>query len=117
MKLLQAAHLLSTFPEPETLDQEATDALLQTAEAFLRGGGSVTLTEWGCLTQVSQSALIIAGNKIRTEQAAKIGHATEGPEAVADVMSEVDGGLTKARLNLAVAVAAAAENSKGQLVN
>lgn len=95
---------------------EAGAALVAVAVEFLRGGGAVSLAEWGRLLPAERAALAAAGTALRAEAAAAVGYASLGPYAAAEVLSPADGGAAKEAITLAQGLARAVEAARGAVV-
>ena len=62
------------------------------AYQFLRGGGTVSLSEAVGLSPRSGAALSVAGHRLHVERAVNVGLACEGDTGRAQVRAEIDGG-------------------------
>jgi hypothetical protein len=110
MKLIRAAGIqISTPPESDDVHR----VLVESAMAFLRGGGCVSLTEWSELTTVEQAALARAGLVLAVEDILSAATASEGPEGYAAVAALADGGQTKRDMLARQAAAYAARQVSG----
>lgn len=90
-------------------------ALVDEAERFLRAGGSLSLTDWSALSEISRRALAEAGDRIRFAVAGLIGAAglsTDHALAIAEG-GEVDPDALRIRLALEKATKRAAERISG----
>jgi len=103
MKLLKALgyripfrlRLARLFGRNVSLQGEHLPALLKEgAKGFLRGGGYVTLEEWGGLLEEEQAALIAAGEELRLADAVQIGTAGQSKADAAALFAGLDGGET-----------------------
>tara|TARA_Y100000310_G_scaffold340657_1_gene437216 strand:- start:9 stop:386 length:378 start_codon:yes stop_codon:yes gene_type:complete len=74
------------------LPEATKEVLSQEAEAFLRAGGVVTMDLWEDLSLESKAAFVIAGNRLRIENAVRVGMAAQSEEMACRVMSDADGG-------------------------
>ena len=78
--------------DDEELSEEIKEVLAQEAEAFLLASGAMTMDLWSTLSFASKGAFILAGTRLRTDMAVKIGLAAQGEKMACRVMSQVDGG-------------------------
>lgn len=101
MLLLIAAGIVK-LPElqPEQLE-EVHRRLVDEATSWLRTGVRMTAAERALLTPIEVAALAAAADRISAMEAARIGIATQGLRAAAEVMSGVDGGRTAANMDAA----------------
>lgn len=88
---------LTKYPE---LTDNAADVLSAHAELFLRGGGTLTLTDWAMMVADEREAFTDAGERIRLESITLAGMASSSPLAAADIYKHIDGGDLKIRLVL-----------------
>jgi len=90
------AEALGLYGEPEQWKlEEAEDrisALKKGALQFLRGGGSVSVIEWGALSELERAMLAVAGDELRTARTLQLARALSGPEGEASVMAVLDEG-------------------------
>ncbi len=82
------------------LTAEAFDVVVAHIEFFARGGGTVPWNLWKSLGADTRAAFVAAFEKVRAEDAAAIGMASQGPRQAAQVMSVSDGGDLSCRLSL-----------------
>lgn len=106
MKLLNAAKLTAQI-EME-LPDEQLEILLTQADAFLRAGGHVSLSEWLELTAIERSAMMVAGDRLAFQNAALTGQASQGPDGLAETIAPIDNGETREAIALTRAAEAAA---------
>lgn len=83
-----------------SLTAETFDVVVRHLELFARGGGTVPWTLWSSLGTDTKAAFVAAFEKVRAEEAAAIGIASQGPRQAAQVMSVSDGGDLDCRLAL-----------------
>ena len=74
------------------LEEEARELLVESAEHFLRAGGTVTLTEWEGLSMDSRSAFVTAGDRQRALAAYLFGAAARSKAEGLAILSTADGG-------------------------
>ena len=74
--------------------QEARDLLENFFGRFLLSGGTITLTEWINMSQLSRLAAQDAGERVWAERCAAIGLASQDPSSAARVLAAADGGET-----------------------
>lgn len=94
------------------LSQKEMNLLVGEVEAFLRGGGRFSWTEWRGLCQEARDAAVAAGNRIRLQDALLLAAATEGPDAAAALGQPLDGGQMLAD-RVVAAAAARVRNENG----
>jgi hypothetical protein len=104
---------------PFDVEQESVKALLtdrqRLAAQFLRiPGATVTVMDWRSLDNFDKVALIRAGMEVEAERLYKQSQVLSGdPIALADAISEADGGMLRDRLRLTQAVAKASARMVG----
>jgi len=86
-----------------SLSAAAKKTLIDHYEAFLRVG-RLSFAEWDGLDLHDQAALLVAQKRIDIERAIMTAKAMEGPEAIASLMREVDGGTEHVRVVVTKAV-------------
>lgn len=89
MRLIEASGLGKLDPaDLEVLSER----LVEESILFLKGGGTVSLTEWGLLTEPERIALATAGHQMRAEMALAIGKAIDpaGAAELAQHLGEED---------------------------
>lgn len=91
------------------LADEDEGKIFDQADAFIRAGGTVSLSEWLNLMPVEKAALVAAGNIIRTEQARDIARGFLNPEWLAKLEAELGDENAQPRLKLEDALNKAAE--------
>ena len=98
MKLMQA---IGATPQASEDDlKKVYNNLIQAAAIFMRGGGSLSFSEWCDLMPVEKQAFADAGDAVWSMRAAAIGTASQSPEGAAKVMSPADGGQAANKLEL-----------------
>lgn len=90
------------------LDEPARAALFQECLRAVRAGVRPNLAEWESLEPVEQDAFLEANELHEKEVAAWEGLATQSPEGLRHVISEMDGGAMDSHLLLEEATARAA---------
>lgn len=99
------AFILTTGMVPsDSLDDEAMEILVSHAEAFLRAGGVLSISDWGALTEDSRSAFIAAGNAIQRDKAVLLSKTLQSPTHALYIKSQNDDGeeLVSHALSLAM---------------
>ena len=74
------------------LSADAFDVLVGHLAMFARGGGTITWNVWKRLRSDTKAGLVAAFERVRAEDAALIGIASQGPRQAARVLSPSDGG-------------------------
>ncbi len=87
---------------------------LETLRGFVRVGGVPSFERWIALPEEVRAALIDEAERIRVEQAVRIGTAAHGPEAAAEILADIDGGELKRRLSLARSAARILDSEKAR---
>ncbi len=108
--LMQAAGVALS----DSQEQELEPLLIETAMAFLRSGGGLSLQDYALLGPASRAAFARAGDMLRATSAAQHGTAAAGPDGVARVLAELDGGQTAADLAVARIADKAAKRLAGK---
>lgn len=110
MRLYEAVGMI----KPDADSDESVEKATGGARAFLLGGGTLSLIEWGTLSEGEQAALANAGDEIRREAACWAGIVSNNPamaEVVQGAISEED--LVAETAVLQLANAGAARLTKG----
>jgi hypothetical protein len=89
---------------PDNLSDDAKAALIDAATAFLRAGGSIRLSDWADLDAAERAAFEEASIIAEVAKAARLAVALSGPDGLARVLAEVDGGDASAQLACEAAV-------------
>ncbi len=76
----------------DQLSPQAFDVLVGHLALFARGGGFVSWDLWRRLKADTRAGLVAAFERVRAEDAASIGIASQGPRQAARVLSASDGG-------------------------
>lgn len=103
----------------QPFDVEACKEVLEhrrkLAVSFLKiPGATVTLTDWRTLDDLDKAALVQAGAEVEAEKLYKLSQIfSKDPIAIADAISEADGGILRDRLRLNEAVSKAAQRLGG----
>ena len=66
--------------------------LVETADQFLRGGGTLSLRDWALLTVESRAAFTVIGGRMSVEKAVLTGIAGQGLAAALGMYSAIDDG-------------------------
>ncbi len=82
------------------LDDAAYDVMVDQLTLFARAGGVITWNLWTRIGTQSRAALIEAFERVKAEEAAAIGLATQGPRQAAQILSAADGGDLSCELAL-----------------
>ena len=88
-------------------DDSVLLVLQESAEAFLRAGGHLTLSEWEGLGAASRGAFVVGGNRIARERAVLSGLASSSQAMAAQILAANDGGEMQIQQALAQALDAA----------
>lgn len=76
----------------KTLAGQSFDVVVNHLTIFARGGGVITWDVWRRLTPDTKAALVAAFERVRAEDAASIGMASQGPRQAARILSASDDG-------------------------
>jgi len=74
------------------IEDDARDILIENAMEFLRGGGSLSLSDWESLSDDSRAAFCTAGDRMRSVTAYLGGISSMSRTDALSVLSAADGG-------------------------
>jgi hypothetical protein len=80
--------------------EELLELLVEDAETFLLGGGTIDLATWSTLGKLSRDAFAAAGERIRRAEATFAAIASRGPLEAEAVAEGLDGGDVQVRAAL-----------------
>ena len=84
----------------DSLSADSFDVVVDHLAHFARGGGWVTWDLWRRLKTDTRAALMAAFERIKAEDAAAVGLASQGPKEAAQILSAADGGDLSCELTL-----------------
>lgn len=99
--LLQAAGVLRPEGEPT---EALMERLVSEATRMLRARVVLSPADWLLLSAEERDAFAAAGEGLAVVDAIRLGTASQGPRAAAEVASSVDGGLSRERVALSEAL-------------
>jgi len=82
------------------MSAQSFDVLVDHLAVFARGGGMITWDLWRRLKSDTKAALVAAFDRVRAENAASIGMASQGPRQAARILSASDDGELECALCL-----------------
>lgn len=77
-----------------------SDNAIDELKRFIRAGGAFSLTEWYGLNKEAQVLCVQERERIRIEDAIRIGTAASGPAGAAEVLAPLDDGRMRDRMSL-----------------
>ena len=95
------------------LSAEAFDVLVGHLAMFASAGGIITWDVWTRLRSDTKAGLVAAFERVRAEDAAAVGMASQGPRQAARVLSPSDGGDLDCELCLDAFVDTLTQRQKG----
>jgi len=76
----------------QEFDADAVEILIAHAEAFIRAGGHLSLSDWEGLSEDSKGAFVAAGNAVERDRAFMLSTAFQSRNHALHIAAENDGG-------------------------